>query len=59
MLITPFLFLLLSGVITALIAQFRKLGAFKWFFVGLLLPFASILIALFWPAPRSENFGGH
>ena len=52
-LVAPIVILLLSVVITSAIAAFKKLTWWKWAIVGLLLPFFSIFLALFFPKKQT------
>ncbi|RUO32786.1 hypothetical protein [Aliidiomarina sanyensis] len=39
----------LSGIIVGLIAHFRGFNGWRWFFIGLLLPYISLILVLLWP----------
>lgn len=45
----PLGILLFSAICAAVAAKLRKVGATRFFFVGLLLPFVGIVLALLWP----------
>jgi len=45
----PIFVILFSAICAAVAAKLRKVGATRFFFVGLLLPFIGIVLALLWP----------